>query len=124
MEVIYVFNVLIVEDEFIIVLDIKQKLKSMNCNVFTASSGENALKIIENNEIDMILMDIHLKGDLDGVETAIKIRDHYTTPIIYITGCHNLKKRENIQETEPYVHLKKPYENDQLDQIIKKIKSQ
>lgn len=117
------FNVLIIEDEYIIALDLKQKLKSMDCNVVTTSSGEDALKIIETNKFDLILMDIYLNEGLTGIETAVQIRNNFNIPIIYITASQNLNKLENIQQTEPYAYLKKPYENEQLEEIIKKAKS-
>lgn len=112
-------NVLIVEDESIVALDLEQKLKAMNCNVSTALSGETALKIIENNTFDLILMDICLKEGLTGIETAIQIRNDFNTPIIYITGSHNSKTYEQIKQTEPYSFIKKPFEDIQLLKIIK-----
>ena len=113
-------NILIVEDEFIVAFDIKLMVESMNYNVIdTVSSGEDALKIIETNEIDLILMDVYLNDGLNGIDTAIQIRNNFSTPIIYITGSHNPKKHEKIKQTEPYAFIKKPFDDIQLQETIK-----
>ena len=112
-------NVLIVEDESIVALDLEQKLKLMDCNVNIARSGELALKMMETNKIDLILMDVYLSAGLNGIDTAIKIRDNFNTPIIYITGSHDPKKHEKIKETEPYTFIKKPFDEVQLQETIK-----
>ncbi|WP_176720169.1 MULTISPECIES: response regulator [Methanobacterium] len=123
-EGIYVLiNVLIVEDEKIISLDLEQKLKLMGYTVNTACSGEIALKKVKNNKIDLVIMDIYLNGELDGVDTAIEIRKNYTIPIIYITASHDLRTHKNIQQTEPYAYLKKPFDDNQLEETIKNINS-
>ena len=112
-------NVLIVEDESIVALDLEQKLKSVGCSVKIARSGEAALKIIETNEIDLILMDVYLNDGLNGIDTAIQIRNNLNTPIIYITGSHDPKKHEEIKKTEPYAFIKKPFDGTQLQETIK-----
>jgi response regulator of citrate/malate metabolism len=95
-------KILIVEDD------------SMLCTVFemfidelgyqhgdTVSSGEAALKQIEKNKPDLILMDIHLEGDLDGIETAKIVLEKYNIPIIYISGDNdvNTVKRAVLRNT-------------------------
>ena len=112
-------NVLIVEDEGIVALDLEQKLKLMDCTVCIARSGESALKIIENDEFDLILMDVYLNEGLNGIETAIKIRENFDTPIIYITGSRDPKKHERIRQTEPYSFIKKPFDEGQLQKTIR-----
>jgi CheY-like chemotaxis protein len=64
-------NILIVEDESIIALEMQSHLEDLGYGVAgIASSGEGAIKKIKENQVDLILMDIHLKGDLDGIEAA------------------------------------------------------
>jgi len=112
-------NVLIVENEFIIALDIKHRLKSMGHNVVdVVSSGENALKVIKKYMIDLIIMDAHLNGALNGVDTAIYIRKKFNMPIIYISASFNLEKHTKIRLTEPYEYIKKPFDNEQLQTAI------
>jgi len=112
-------NVLIVENELIIALDIKQRLKSMDHNVVDiVSSGENALKVIKKHMIDLIIMDAHLNGALNGVDTAVYIRKKFNMPIIYISASFNLERHAKIRLTEPYEHIKKPFDNEQLQTAI------
>ena len=112
-------NVLIVEDESIVALDLEQKLKSIGCAVKIARSGETALKIIETTKFDLILMDVYLTEGLNGIDTAIQIRNNFSTPIIYITGSHDPRKHEEIKQTEPYAFIKKPFDEIQLQETIK-----
>lgn len=112
-------NVLIVENELIIALDIKQRLKSMGHNVIdVVSSGENALKVIKKYMINLIIMDAHLNGALNGVDTAIYIRKKFNMPIIYISASFNLERHTKIRLTEPYEYIKKPFDNEQLQTAI------
>lgn len=111
-------NVLIVEKESIISLDIKHKFKSMNCIVIITSSGEEALKIIKNNKIDLVVMDTHLNGVLNGIETAIQIRNKLNIPIIYISANSNLTTSEKLKQTRPYQLLIKPFDDSQIQIAI------
>lgn len=112
-------NVLIVENESIVALDIKQRLKSIGYNVIdVVSSGENALKVIKKYIIDLIIMDAHLNGALNGIDTAICIRRKFNMPILYISASYNLERHEKIKLTEPYEHIKKPFDNEQLQTAI------
>ncbi|MGB9978381.1 response regulator [Methanobacterium sp.] len=107
-------NILVVEDESIVALDLELKLKSIGCNIYKALSGEAALELV-NNEIDLIFMDIQL----NGIDTAIQIRDNFNVPIIYLTGSHHPKIHEKIKQTKPYTFIKKPFDEVQLQEIIK-----
>lgn len=114
-----VVNILIVEDEFIIAFDIKLTLESMNYNVVDiVSSGENALKIVENNNIDLILMDMGLNGEMTGIDTAIQIRKNFDIPIIYSTAYPDAITHERIQQTEPYGYVIKPFNHIKLKEVI------
>ena len=111
-------NVLIVEKESIIALDLKHKLKSMDCIVIITQSGEEALKIIENNKIDLIFTATHLQGALNGIETAIQIRNKLNIPIIYISANSNLATFDKLKQTRPYKHLIKPFDDSQMQTAI------
>lgn len=102
----------------LVAFDIKQRLESMNYKVIDmVSSGEDALKII-NSEIDLVLMDICLEGELDGIDTAIQIKANFNIPIIYSTAYSDLKTRKKIEQTEPYECLIKPFDDIQLQTAI------
>ncbi len=113
-------KILVVEDEAIIALDIKFKLEKMGYHVVTVPSGEMALNTIENNDFDIVLMDMSLNGELDGVETAVLIRDSYfDSLLVYITANNHLAENEKINQTKPFKCLSKPLEDMELERVIK-----
>ena len=94
-------KILIVEDELILADDVKRKLNKHDFDVISmAVSGENALKIIKKKKPDIVLMDIVLKGDMDGIEAAKQIKDNYDIPVIFLTAYSNNKyiQRASLKE--------------------------
>src|ERR1700733_10289757 len=80
-------QILIVEDEAIVSLDIKRTLTNAGYEVcHVAASAEDALRSMESVLPDLVLMDIHIKGKTDGVETAEKIRQKFQVPVIFVTA--------------------------------------
>lgn len=91
-------KILIVEDDFIVAIDLKIHLEKMGYHVLDITdNGKDALTKTRKNP-DLILMDINLKGDIDGIDTAQQIHKLYDVPIIYLTGFNdkNTIKRANI----------------------------
>ncbi|MDO9035921.1 MAG: response regulator, partial [Methanoregula sp.] len=79
--------IFIVEDEAIVANDIKETLKSLGYEVKgIAKSGELAIEMVKELRPDLVLMDIHLSTQMDGVETAGKIHVLYNIPVIYLTA--------------------------------------
>ncbi|MDO5849405.1 MAG: response regulator [Methanobrevibacter sp.] len=111
-------NILVVEDELIIQLDIKIELEDNGFVVFTADRGDDAIDIVENNDIDCVLMDINIKGNKNGIETANIIRDNYDIPIIFSTANNDLLNREEF----PYV-ITKPFNINEIKNIIEEVKN-
>lgn len=108
-------NILIVEDEAITALDIKRKLEYWGYNVSKiVHSGTDAIEAVRELRPDLILMDIVLKGELDGIETAKKIKSHSDIPIIYLTAHSEEKIMERAKYTEPYGYLIKPLDDKEL----------
>ncbi len=108
-------KILIVEDERIVAEEIRRMLEYMGYNVSSiASSGENAVKEFEEKRPDLILMDIKLRGKMDGVEAATKIREHADIPVIYITALSDKKTLERTKATEPFGYVHKPIEEKEL----------
>ncbi|MEL7669384.1 response regulator [Methanobacterium sp.] len=117
-----VIKIMIVEDESIVALDLEQRLNSLGYEVICkATSGEDALKLVKTNKIDLILMDIILKGKLNGIETAILIKKEFNIPIIYNSANPDFKTREEIKKTKPYEYLIKPFEDHHLQKAINNI---
>jgi CheY-like chemotaxis protein len=113
-------KILIVEDEYIIAESMQEILLRLDHEVVEiVSSGAKALNKLKESEPDMILMDINLKGDMDGIETAHKIKEQFDIPVIYITAYGNNELIERAQITEPYGYLLKPLKERELRSTIK-----
>ncbi|MEZ5336564.1 MAG: response regulator [Methanolobus sp.] len=112
-------KILVVEDESIIGLNIKKKLKSFGYTVpAIVATGEEAIKMAEITFPDLVLMDVRLKGDMDGVDTAEKIRENYDIPIIYLTAYSDDEVLEKAKKTKPYGYIVKPFKADDLHSNI------
>jgi signal transduction histidine kinase/AmiR/NasT family two-component response regulator len=113
-------NILIVEDEIIIALDIAAKLKSLGYGVTnTAVSPQEALESIEQQIPDLIMMDINLKSDIDGIELCTIIKEKYHIPVVYMTSYSDVKTIERAMLTEPYGYIIKPYNPSTLAATLK-----
>lgn len=113
-------KVLIVEDERILAIGMKRKLENAGYIVTgTASSGEEAIENVKENRPDLVLMDIVLKGNMDGIEAAQQIINLYNIPIIYLTAYADEEILERAMVTEPYGYLLKPFNLSELKANIK-----
>jgi len=105
-------RVLIVEDQSVIAIDLKNRLTSLGYTVpGTASTGDAALELAATQRPDVILMDIVLKGEMDGVEAAAHIREHLSIPVIYLTAHSDEQTLRRARVTEPYGYILKPFED-------------
>ena len=113
-------KILIVEDELLIAKGLARQLQKSGYTVEKiVSSGKAALTYIESSLPDIILMDIAIKGKMDGVETAIKIREKNDIPIIYLTAYADKKTVEKAVNSGGYGYLLKPYKIEELNAVIK-----
>ncbi|GAA5037793.1 hypothetical protein GCM10011506_36060 [Marivirga lumbricoides] len=102
-------KVLIVEDQLLIAADLKAKLEDQNFEVIDiVSSGEQAIEVV-SGAIDLILMDIQLEGELDGIATAEKIIERYNIPIIYLSDHVDEETVKRAKKTYPANYLSKPF---------------
>jgi two-component system, response regulator PdtaR len=105
-------GVFIVEDQTLLALDLRSRLESLNYTVVgTADNGKDAVDMIGELKPDIILMDIVLKGDLNGIETAQHIKDLYNIPFIYLTAYYDDKILDMAAKTQPDGYITKPYED-------------
>ncbi|MEI7594397.1 MAG: response regulator [Bacteroidota bacterium] len=112
-------KILIVEDESIVAKDIQNSLKKLGYNVPTiVSSGDKAIKEVEESKPDLILMDIILKGDMDGIEAANIIRENYNIPVIFLTANADDKTVSKARIAEPYGYIIKPFREKELQTTI------
>lgn len=100
----------IVEDESIIALDIQNQLLSKGYQVAAmAASGEMAIRKALAHKPDLILMDIHLQGELDGIEAAAQIQAQLDIPVIYLTAYADQETLQRAKVTNPFGYLLKPF---------------
>ena len=109
----------IVEDERIVAFNLQQRLTKLGYQVlFTTASGENALQKIEHHGPELVLMDIHIEGGMDGIETAAAIKKKYKLPVIYLTAYSEEATLARARETHPYGYLLKPFSERELHATI------
>lgn len=112
-------KILVVEDQTIVALNIKNRLKNLGYAVpCTVVSGEEAIREIEVTNVDLVLMDIMLKGDMDGIEAAQIIKSRFGIPVIYLTACTDIETFERAKLTEPEGYISKPFKEEDLYSII------
>jgi signal transduction histidine kinase len=103
-------NILLVEDVKIIVLDLTLTLTNLGYNVLaSAATGEEALKLAANPALDLVLMDIKLAGEMDGISAATQIKERYNLPVVYLTGYADQTILDQAKISEPYGYILKPY---------------
>jgi PAS domain S-box-containing protein len=112
-------RILIVEDEGIIAQDIKHCLENLGYIVpDVVFTGKEAIKKAEELLPDLVLMDIVLKGDIDGIETAAEIRKKFNIPIVYLTAYEDDRTLKRAKMTEPLGYILKPFEERYLRSSI------
>ncbi len=112
-------KILVVEDESIVAMDISNMLENLGYTVVgTAGSGEEAIQSVKDRSPDLVLMDIMLRGDVDGIEAAEYIRHNFQIPVVYLTAYSDNKTLERAKITEPYGYILKPFEERELHTCI------
>ena len=108
-------RILIVEDEAIVAESLKDQLINLGYQVCrTAANGEDAMRIMEHSEPDLVMMDIMLEGPMDGVEVAGRIREKNEIPVIFLTAYSDNETLQRAKITEPFGYLIKPYKEREL----------
>ena len=112
-------KLLIVEDDMIIAAKISMQLTNLGYEVTgIVPRGEEAILHVEENKPDIVLLDINLKGALDGIETARIIHRNSDMPIIFITANTDEATFNRAKETRPYAFINKPIKNIDLQRAI------
>lgn len=114
-------KVLIVEDDMIISMLLERMINKIGFDVVgKATTGKKAISLAQEYEPDIILMDIQLKDDIDGITAMQRIRESSEVPVIYITGNSDQYYKERARETHYIAYLVKPIEMDDLKGSIDK----
>lgn len=112
-------NILIVEDEFLVAADIEESLLSLGYKVQNCvATGPGAIAEVEKNLPDIILMDIVLKGEMNGIEAAKIINQKHNVPIIYLTANADIGTVEQAKISLPYGYIIKPFTEKELQTNI------
>src|SRR6056297_2405716 len=112
-------NVLIVEDESIVALGLKRDLTKLGYGISDiVSTGEEAIVKAGEHQPDLVLMDISLSGEMDGIESAESIRNRFMIPIVYLTTYADDDTLERAKITEPFGYILKPFDIRSLQSTI------
>lgn len=112
-------KILIAEDEEIVAKNIEKRLTADGYIVVASvSTGEEAIEKAKSLTPDIILMDIKLKGKIDGIETADIIRRDFQLPVIFLTSYADEETFQRAKNTEPFGYLIKPFENKELNRVV------
>ncbi len=108
-------SVLIVEDEAIVAQDLRQTLAEQGYDAFAvATSAEEALARASDRRPDVVLMDIRIRGDADGIAAARALRERFNTPVIFLTAHADARTLARAKATEPSGYLLKPVKSSEL----------
>jgi two-component system, response regulator PdtaR len=108
-------RILIVEDEQIIAVDLRRRLKRMgHVGVGIVTSGEEAIAEAQRLQPDLVLMDVRLRGSMDGIEAAQQIRAQLEIPVVLMSAYTTVQSLEHIWRMVPTVYLSKPFFEDEL----------
>ena len=112
-------KMLIVEDESVVAMDIQRGLTTLGYpRPELAASGTEALEKASELRPDLVLMDIRLHGDLDGIDAAEQIRSNLGIPVVYLTAYADDKTVERATKTQPYGYILKPFRERELGTAI------
>ncbi len=113
-------RILIVEDELLIAKGLSRKLNKLGYIVVDiVSSGKTALEKVAEHQPDLVLMDIVIKGEIDGIETTAKIHEFSNIPVIYLTAYADDRTIEKAETSGSYGYILKPYKERELHATIK-----
>lgn len=112
-------KILVVEDERIVAFNLQQRLLKLGYEVpALAVNADQALSAVEKYRPNIVLMDIHIEGPLDGIETAARVSQRYRIPIIYLTAYSEESTLARAKSTRPYGYLLKPFSERELHATI------
>ena len=112
-------RILVVEDEAIVAFNLQLRLEQLGYEVpAVAASGQESLDLIGELLPDLVLMDIHIQGPMDGIEVASRLRHTHPVPVIYLTAYAEDATLERARQTRPYGYLLKPFSERELHATI------
>lgn len=108
-------SILLVEDEGIVALDLQRRLQKQGFRVIDITdNGPDALRLADETSPSLILMDIVIQGDMDGVDTALELRKRHDIPVVFLTAHSDQATIQRARSAMPYGYLIKPFEEREL----------
>jgi DNA-binding response OmpR family regulator len=115
-------KLLIVEDEFLLTLELKTTLELMGYEVFEpVASGQEALRKVAEERPDIVIIDINLVGDMTGLELARRLNETVKLPLIFITGIADERTLDRMRELMPLASFIKPLHAQDIHKVIRRI---
>ncbi|HYG33376.1 MAG TPA: response regulator [Clostridia bacterium] len=112
-------TILVVEDETITAMDIEQSLRRKGYSVpGIACTGPEAIALAREFRPHLVLMDIRLKGEMDGITAARQIREEFNIPVVFLTAYADCATLQRAKSAEPFAYLLKPFEEAVLSTTI------
>ncbi len=112
-------RVMIVEDEIVVAMELEEKLRSMGYTITAiVSSGEAAVERAEETMPDLVLMDIRLHGDIDGIQAAEAIVNRQDIPVVFLTAYADDSTLQRAKRVHPFGYLIKPFSEAELRTTI------
>lgn len=112
-------RILIVEDEKLVAMDIERGLRALGYEIVAvADTGELAIERAESLRPDLVLMDIRLKGEMDGIEAARRIRERAFIPVVFLTAYADAPTVERAKAIAPHGYLGKPFDDRELHRVV------
>ncbi len=112
-------HITVVEDESIVAMDLRHRLEQLgHVVVHVVSTGEDAVAALEDNGTELILMDIRLAGEIDGIEATRIIQETHDIPVLYLTAYADDETLQRAKVTESFAYLVKPVEDRELRSMI------
>ena len=114
-------RILIVEDEAIVQLEMKQYLERLGHRAFGALTSSAALRIARQNHVDVACVDIMLREDAEGIDLARRLRAEFGVPIVFVTGNSDRRTREEAMTVDPAAYIVKPVHLPALETVIRNL---
>ena len=112
-------KIVIVDDDVAIQMELEEYLIHMAYTVVgTADTGAGAIEMAREMEPDLILMDINLPGEMDGISAALKIKEEMDVAVVFITGFGDPETIERAKRVEPFGYVMKPFDEQEISGVI------
>jgi CheY-like chemotaxis protein len=116
-------TVLIVEDEILIAMGLRYLLEDLGCNVIpAAANGPDAIARCARYRPDLVLMDVHLQGPMDGIEAGARIEKDHAIPVVFVTANESVLAGRTIDGIHAVRFIPKPVEPSALSDLIDSIR--